>query len=105
MLQSLFAQDHDDFIRLIDVAKHDYSTEKIEKRMLMASKNTWGDRVREFWEIIDVHLEKKATKIDCGLAAFAQLLSYISRIYIHLLTVKYVNYSFDFYVAKVAWLE
>ena len=57
------AQDHDDFIRLIDVAKHDYSTEKIEKRMLMASKNTWGDRVREFWENIDVHLEKKATKI------------------------------------------
>lgn len=57
------AQDHDDFIRLIDVAKDDYSSEKIEKRMLIASKNTWGDRVREFWEIIDVHLEKKATKI------------------------------------------
>ena len=56
------AQDHDDFIRLIDVAKDDYSTEKIEKRLHIASTNTWGDRVREFWDIIDMHLEQKEQK-------------------------------------------
>lgn len=52
------AQDHDDFIRLIDVAVDDYSPEKIEKRVAIANTNTWGDRVREFWEIVDKHLEK-----------------------------------------------
>jgi teichuronic acid biosynthesis glycosyltransferase TuaH len=52
------ARDHDDFIRLIDIAVDDYSNEKIEKRVLVASKNTWGDRVNEFWNIIDKHLEK-----------------------------------------------
>jgi teichuronic acid biosynthesis glycosyltransferase TuaH len=54
------ARDHDDFIRLIDVAKNDYSVEKVETRMEFASHNTWGDRVREFWEIVDTHFEKKS---------------------------------------------
>jgi teichuronic acid biosynthesis glycosyltransferase TuaH len=53
------AKDHDDFVRLIDVAKEDYSDEKIKTRMAVASRNTWGDRVREFWEIIDTHNAKK----------------------------------------------
>jgi glycosyltransferase involved in cell wall biosynthesis len=53
------AQDHEDFLHLIDKAKNDYSEEKIKTRMEIASKNTWGDRVREFWEIIDEHQRKK----------------------------------------------
>lgn len=47
------AENHEDFIRLIDVAKNDYSDALIKKRILMASRNTWGDRVREFWQIVD----------------------------------------------------
>jgi teichuronic acid biosynthesis glycosyltransferase TuaH len=68
------AQDHDDFIRLIDIAKDDYSAEKTEKRMLEASKNTWGDRVREFWEIIDMHLEQKEMKTaELGISSTSAL--------------------------------
>jgi teichuronic acid biosynthesis glycosyltransferase TuaH len=56
------ARDHADFIRLIDIAVEDYSVEKIKKRVHVASQNTWGDRVLEFWNIVDKHLEKKDMK-------------------------------------------
>ncbi len=52
------ARDHSDFIRLIDIAVNDYNPEKIKQRVAVANGNTWGDRVREFWEIIDKHCEK-----------------------------------------------
>jgi teichuronic acid biosynthesis glycosyltransferase TuaH len=48
--------DHDEFIKLIDIAKDDYAEEKIRARMSVAATNTWDDRVREFWEIVDGHL-------------------------------------------------
>jgi teichuronic acid biosynthesis glycosyltransferase TuaH len=48
-------KDHDEFIKLIDIAKDDYAEEKVRARMAVAATNTWDDRVREFWEIIDNH--------------------------------------------------
>ena len=53
------ANDHAHFINLIDAASTDYSDELIKKRMAVAEKNTWGDRVREFWEIIYQHEHHK----------------------------------------------
>ncbi len=53
------ANDHAHFINLIDAASTDYSDELIRKRMAVAEKNTWGDRVREFWEIIYQHEHHK----------------------------------------------
>lgn len=53
------ANDHEDFINLIDAASTDYSDDIIRKRMAVAEKNTWGDRVREFWEIIYQHEHHK----------------------------------------------
>jgi hypothetical protein len=41
---------------LIDIAKDDYAEEKVRARMAVAATNTWDDRVREFWEIVDGHL-------------------------------------------------
>ena len=49
-------KDHDEFIKLIDIAKDDYAEEKVRARMAVAATNTWDDRVREFWEIVDGHL-------------------------------------------------
>ncbi|NJN34555.1 MAG: glycosyltransferase family 1 protein [Saprospiraceae bacterium] len=54
------AQDHADFVRLIDIAIKDYAPERVAARMKVASTNTWGDRVREFWSIIEEHTNKKS---------------------------------------------
>jgi teichuronic acid biosynthesis glycosyltransferase TuaH len=53
------AQSHDEFVRMIDIAADDYSEEKVAARVAVANTNTWGDRVRQFWEIVEGHLEKK----------------------------------------------
>jgi teichuronic acid biosynthesis glycosyltransferase TuaH len=53
------ADSHIHFARLINEAIGDYSEEKVRQRMAIAERNTWGDRVREFWEIVYGHLEKK----------------------------------------------
>ena len=58
------AKDHEEFVKMIDVAIADYSPEKIAQRVKIASGNTWDDRVREFWEIVDKHTEKKELIID-----------------------------------------
>lgn len=57
------ADNHEHFIQLIDVAVNDYSVEKIKQRMAVANQNTWGDRVRQFWEIIEAHQRKKSSKL------------------------------------------
>ena len=54
------ANDHQHFFELIDIAVNDYSEEKIKQRMAVANQNTWGDRVRQFWEIIETHSKKTA---------------------------------------------
>lgn len=48
------ADDHDDFIHLVDVAIKEDSPEKIKQRMEVAAKNTWTARVEQFWDILDV---------------------------------------------------
>ncbi len=53
------ADDPAHFSRLIDAGVNDYSDELIRKRMAVAERNTWGDRAREFWEIIEQHEHKK----------------------------------------------
>jgi glycosyltransferase involved in cell wall biosynthesis len=47
------------FDKLINEAVVDYSEEKVRQRMAIAERNTWGDRVREFWEIVNGHLEQR----------------------------------------------
>jgi teichuronic acid biosynthesis glycosyltransferase TuaH len=54
------ANDHQHFFELIDIAVNDYSEDKIQQRMSVANQNTWGDRVRQFWEIIETHSKKTA---------------------------------------------
>ncbi len=55
------ANNHQHFFELIDIAVNDYNAEKIQQRIAIANQNTWGDRVRQFWKIIDEHCEKKAS--------------------------------------------
>ena len=56
------ADSHDHFVELIDEAITDYSETKVKQRMAIGESNTWGDRVNEFWNIVDTFLEKKQSK-------------------------------------------
>jgi teichuronic acid biosynthesis glycosyltransferase TuaH len=58
------AEDHDDFVRLIDVAVADYSDEKIKARVAVANSNTWGDRVKQFWEIVEKKLQATSYELQ-----------------------------------------
>ncbi len=58
------ADSHDHFVNLIDKAVADYSETKVQQRMAIGESNTWGDRVNEFWDIVDTFLEKKETKVE-----------------------------------------
>ncbi len=58
------AESHDHFIRLIDDAIDDYSEETVRQRMSIGESNTWGDRVREFWDIVDTFLENKQVDVQ-----------------------------------------
>jgi len=51
------ADSHDHFLTLINEAIVSNNEENINKRAKVASSNTWTDRVRQFWEIVDNHLE------------------------------------------------
>ncbi len=48
--------DHQDFIEKIDQAINENNESMIRKRLDKASRNTWSDRVVEFWEMIENHL-------------------------------------------------
>ena len=50
------AEDEVNFVRAIDRAIAENSPELIEQRVLTAKQNTWTERVKEFWEIVDKHL-------------------------------------------------
>jgi glycosyltransferase involved in cell wall biosynthesis len=52
------ADSHTHFNELINEAINDYSEEKIAERERVANTNTWGDRVRQFWEILNIHEDK-----------------------------------------------
>jgi teichuronic acid biosynthesis glycosyltransferase TuaH len=56
------AQSHEDFAQLINDAADDYSSQKVAERMRIAEGNTWGDRIREFWSIVEAHLEPQSEK-------------------------------------------
>ena len=43
---------HEEFIKTIDIAIAENSEEKKQKRMQVASENTWTARVEQFWKII-----------------------------------------------------
>ena len=58
------AESHDHFVSLIDEAIGDYSETKVRQRMAIGESNTWGDRVNEFWGIVDTFLEKKEKKAE-----------------------------------------
>lgn len=51
------AESHDEFLQLIDRAIAEDSAEKRASRIETAYSNTWTDRVREFWEIVETALE------------------------------------------------
>ncbi len=58
------ADSHEHFVQLIDEAIVDYSETKVQQRMAIGESNTWGDRVREFWDIVDTFLEKKDNRVE-----------------------------------------
>ena len=58
------ANDHEHFVTLIDEAIADYSEVKVQQRMAIGESNTWGDRVNEFWDIVDTFLEKKQNSVE-----------------------------------------
>jgi glycosyltransferase involved in cell wall biosynthesis len=50
------AENEESFVKSIDRAIAENSAELIEQRVLTAKQNTWTERVRQFWEIVDQHL-------------------------------------------------
>ena len=52
------ADSEEEFVKLIDVAIAENKDSLIAKRVAIANKNTWKDRVHQFWEIIENHLNK-----------------------------------------------
>ncbi len=58
------ANSHDHFVQLIDEAIGDYSEARVQQRIVIGESNTWGDRVREFWHIVDTFLEKKENRVE-----------------------------------------
>ena len=53
------AQSHDEFIQLINRAMAENSRDKMEERYATASMNTWEQRVKQFWEVVNTTLEEK----------------------------------------------
>lgn len=50
------AQSHEHFSQLINEAIADYPEDKVKTRMAIAANNTWGNRIAEFWDIVEMHL-------------------------------------------------
>lgn len=50
------AENEENFVQSIDRAIAENSAELIEQRVLTAKQNTWTERVKQFWEIVDQHL-------------------------------------------------
>lgn len=53
------ANNETEFIQLIDKAIVENSDKKINKRVAKAKQNTWEARVKQFWSIVNITLEKK----------------------------------------------
>lgn len=57
------ADDENAFLQAIDKAIAENSSELVEKRVQTAKQNTWTERVKEFWNIVDEHLVKAKSPI------------------------------------------
>ena len=53
------AKDEEHFMQLIDIAIDENNDNRIAKRVEKAKTNTWVERVKTFWEIVEENLEKK----------------------------------------------
>jgi len=53
------AEDHDEFLKLIDKSIEENSEKHIAERVAVASENTWGARVRQLFKLIDQTLAKE----------------------------------------------
>lgn len=53
------AQDHDEFLSLIQEAVDSNSEEQIAQRVKVASQNTWHTRVNKLWELVDNYSKNK----------------------------------------------
>jgi hypothetical protein len=47
------AEDHAQFLDMIDIAIREDSAEKKRLRMQFASRNTWAARVEQFWNFLE----------------------------------------------------
>ena len=56
------AGDEGEFVGLINLAIAEDSPEKIKQRYSTACSNTWSERVREFWEVVESTFEKKGLR-------------------------------------------
>ncbi len=52
------AKDEDHFIQLIDKAITENNNQRIQQRLLTAKSNTWTERVKSFWNIVDKNLQE-----------------------------------------------
>lgn len=50
------AENDDEFVQLIDKAIFENSQARIDQRIATAKSNTWTERVRQFWTVVDEHL-------------------------------------------------
>lgn len=55
------ANDHAHFHQLVDTAITEHSEDRKVARVEVAKTNTWTHRVKEFWTIVEQHLEKYET--------------------------------------------
>ena len=53
------ANDEDEFVDLINLAIAEDNQERVQSRFETACTNTWKERVREFWEVVEGTLEAK----------------------------------------------
>ncbi|MFM2268266.1 MAG: hypothetical protein RL757_1707 [Bacteroidota bacterium] len=55
------ADGHDDFLNKIDKAIAEDNDDRIIARATVANRNTWADRVEQFWDLVKNFVEKKKT--------------------------------------------
>ncbi len=60
------ANNDDQFLQLINRAIGENTQQLIRQRVATAQLNTWTERVREFWGVVDGHLEKKTVLQPAG---------------------------------------
>ncbi len=62
------ANDHNEFTQLINLAISENSAAKMEERVAIAKSNTWTERVKQFWEVIESHIVEKPARERVAIA-------------------------------------